>query len=459
LKLRLRPLLLAVLVAAALLGGAAPAHADGPTTLTGTLPDGATWKAEVPSPWNGTLILYNHGYVPPIPGIQNPAIDVSDPFTGGYLLSQGYALAGSSYASIGWAVADALRDQLAVLDVFAQQVGKPKATYTWGDSLGGMITAGLVQVAPRRFTGALPMCGVLAGGVGIWNQGLDGAYALKTLLAPDSPLQLVHITDPGGNLNLAEQGLAAAQATPQGRARIALAAALADIPGWFDPATPEPARNDVATQEENQFRFFQQQGIPFEFAFRAELEARAGGNPSWNTGVNYAEQLRRSADRHEVEALYRQAGLRLSADLAALNKAPRVSADAPAVRYLTRFITYDGDLSRVPVLTIHTTGDTLVVPENERAYASVVARAGDSGLLREAFVHRAGHCTMTPAERIAALQALFDRVRTGRWDGLASAAALNARAAALPSSLQLAPPSYVPFQPAPFLRPFDRRSG
>lgn len=455
-KLRLRRLLLAVLVVAALLGGAAPAHAAGPVTLTGTLPDGATWKAEVPSPWNGTLILYNHGYVPPIPGIQNPAIDVSDPLTGGYLLSQGYALAGSSYASIGWAVADALRDQLAVLDVFAKQVGKPKATYTWGDSLGGMITAGLVQIAPQRFAGALPMCGVLGGGVGVWNQGLDGAYALKTLLAPSSPLQLVHITDPGGNLNLAEQGLAAAQATPQGRARVALAAALSDVPGWFDPATPEPARNDVATQELNQFKFFQQLGIPFEFAFRAELEARAGGNPSWNTGVNYFDQLRKSADRHEVELLYRQAGLSLSADLAALNKAPRIAADPAAVRYLTRFITYDGDLGHVPVLTLHTTGDPLVVPEHEQAYASVVARAGDSGLLREAFVHRAGHCTMTPAERIAALQALFARVRTGRWDGLTTPAALNARAAALPSSLQLAPPSYVAFQPTPFLRPFDR---
>ena len=312
-KLRLRPLLLAVLVVAAMLGGATAAHADGPTTLTGTLPDGATWKAEVPSPWNGTLILYNHGYVAPLPGAANPAVDVSDPLTGGYLLGQGYALAGSSYASTGWAVKDALSDQLAVLDVFAQQVGKPAATYTWGDSLGGMITAGLVQTAPSRFAGALPMCGVLSGGVGTWNQGLDSAFALKTLVAPNSALQVVHITDPFGNLNLAEQGLAAAQTTPQGRARIALAAAVADVPGWFNPASPEPAPGDVATQEANQFTAFQQQGIPFAFAFRAELEARAGGNPSWNTGVDYAAQLRKSVDRKEVAALYQQAGLSLSA--------------------------------------------------------------------------------------------------------------------------------------------------
>jgi len=458
LKFRLRPLLLAVLVAIAMLGGAPAAHAADPTTLTGTLPDGATWKAEVPSPWNGTLILYNHGYVAPLPGAANPAVDVSDPLTGGYLLSQGYALAGSSYASTGWAVADALHDQLAVLDVFAQQAGQPTATYTWGDSLGGMITAGLVQTAPSRFTGALPMCGVLSGGVGTWNQGLDAAFALKTLAAPNSALQLVHITDPFGNLNLAEQGLAAAQATPEGRARIALAAAVADVPGWFDPSQPEPAPGDVAAQEANQFTAFQRQGLPFDFAFRAELEARAGGNPSWNTGVDYAAQLRKSADRHEVEALYRQAGLSLKSDLATLATAPRIAADKPAVPYLTQFITYNGRLGHVPVLTIHTTGDTLVVPENEQAYASVVGRAGDTGLLRQAFVHRANHCTMTPAERIAALQALFDRVRTGHWDSLTSPAALNARAAALGPALNLASPAYVRFQPPPFLRPFDRLS-
>src|SRR5215467_14525020 len=35
------------------------------TTHTGTLPDGATFLIEVPSPWNGTLLLYSHGYVTP----------------------------------------------------------------------------------------------------------------------------------------------------------------------------------------------------------------------------------------------------------------------------------------------------------------------------------------------------------------------------------------------------------
>ena len=54
--------------------------------------------------------------------------------------------------------------------------------------------------------------------------------------------------------------------------------------------------------------------FPFIFALRAELEARAGGNPSWNTGVNYARDLAKSADLPEVLALYHAAGLSLRRD-------------------------------------------------------------------------------------------------------------------------------------------------
>ena len=116
------------------------------------------------------------------------------------------------------------------------------------------------------------MCGVLAGGVATWNTALDGEFAFQTLLAPGIGLQLVDITNPDANLKLAEEILAGAQATPQGRARIALGAALSDTPGWFTPTSPEPAPTDFASQEANQFLWDQQIDFPFVFAFRAELE-------------------------------------------------------------------------------------------------------------------------------------------------------------------------------------------
>ena len=432
------------------------------TTQPGTLDDGATYLLECPAgKWNGTLFLYSHGYV--VPGSPNPARDVGDPVTRAWLLASGFALAGSSYATTGWAIQQALPDQIHTLDAFDSTYGTPARTIAWGHSLGGIITAGLIQDYPNRFTAALPMCGVLAGGVATWNTALDSAFAFKELIDPS--IQIVNITDPG-NLTNGEVAVAAAQATPQGRARLALVAALADTPGWFTPLSPEPAASDYAAQEANQFLWDQQVDFPFALAFRAELEARAGGNPSWNAGVNYVEDLAKSADLEEVIALYHQAGLSLTEDLRTLNRAPRISADPAAVRYLAQNVAFDGDIS-IPVLTMHTTGDGLVVPENEQAYRSVVDRAGNGRLLRQIFVDRAGHCTFTPAETITAVQTLLNRLGTGHWN-VPDPAGLNAEAAALGPQYNIfaaggqivpTPPAFTSFRPTQYPRPYDLPSG
>ncbi len=453
--------LLATVVGVIGLGSAGAASGvAGAKTLTGTLPDGASYEIQVPDAWNGTLFLYSHGYV--VPGSANPAADVGDPITGAWMLAHGYALAGSSYATTGWAVQQALPDQISTLNVFDHLVGTPTRTIAWGHSLGGMITAGLIQRYPRRFAAALPMCGVLSGGVATWNTALDAAFAFKTLLAPS--VMVVNITNPTSNLSAAEAAAASAQQTPQGRARLALVAALGDTPGWFTPLSPEPGPRDYAAQQQNQFLWGTQVDFPFAFALRANLEADAGGNPSWNTGVNYLRDFANSADAAEVRALYKAAGLNLRSDLKTLNRAPRISADPAAVAYLEQNIIYTGRL-RVPVLTMHTTGDGLVVPENEQAYRQAVARAGDSSLLRQIFVSRAGHCAFTPAETITAAQDLLHRLNTGRWGAHATKPyVLNSSAAALGptynvftsgSSLVATPPAFVRFHPPAYLRPFD----
>jgi pimeloyl-ACP methyl ester carboxylesterase len=430
-------------------------------TKADTLKDGATYLIQVPYNWNGTLFLYSHGYVEP--GASNPAVDVGDPDTGAFLLTNGFALAGSSYATTGWAIHEALKDQIDVLDVFDRLFPHPVATIAWGHSLGGIITAGLIQRNPKRFTAAQPMCGVLSGGVATWNTALDGEFIFKTLLAPNIGLQVVDILNPDANLLLAEKALAAAQATPQGRARIALGAALSDTPGWFTPTTPEPSPTDFASQEANQFLWDQQIDFPFVFAFRAELEARAGGNVSWNTGVDYREQLAKSVDRDEVWALYQTAGLSLEADLDTLNQAARIKANPNAVEYLKRNIIFDGQID-IPVLTMHTKGDGLVVVENESAYKDVVDRVDDnSRLLRQTFIDRAGHCAFTPAETIAAVETLLQRLETGRWPSI-EANLLNGEAASLGPQFNIfavdttivpTPPAFIDFTPAPYLRPFD----
>jgi pimeloyl-ACP methyl ester carboxylesterase len=456
-----RVALLVVLVLALACSRTTVTNQESPArTFTGTI-GAAAYRIEVPAGWNGTLFLYSHGYV--APGGNNDALAAPGVDATAWLLGHHFAIAGSSYSSTGWALEDAFKDQIALLDFFGLHAGKPKRVIAWGHSLGGIVTAGLIQLYPDRFSAAMPMCGVLSGGIATWNAELDAAYAFRTLLARGSALQLVHITDPTANLQLALQVFSQAAATPAGRARIALVGALIDLPGWFDPRLPEPDPTDFVARAAAQASWESRVDFSFAFGYRAELEQRAGGNPSWNTNVDYGHQLSISPNRGEVVALYTAAGLDLQSDLGALATGARISADPGAAQYLDRNISFDGRLS-IPVLTMHTTGDGLVIPPNESAYAGVVGAAGDNGLLRQTFVHRAGHCAFTPAETIAAAQVLIKRLDTGRWDDAAlKPAALNAGAQSLDSSLNAffgsdAPPAFTDFNPSPFPRPFAKGS-
>jgi hypothetical protein len=276
---------------------------------------------------------------------------------------------------------------------------------------------------------------------------------------------VVGITDPSANLDKARADVSAARGTPEGRARLALIAAIGYLPGWFSPLEPEPVAEDYGTRVANQASW-ETFDFTYVFSLRAELEKRAGGNPSWNTGVDYRQVFAASPDRAEAEALYQQAGLDLDADVARLQSSPRISADPAAVAYLDRNLSFDGKLA-IPVLTLHTTGDGLVLPENEAAYADAVTAAGDQDQLRQLFVHRANHCIFTPAEQIAAFQVLFDRLENGTWDPM-TAAAMDDRASALggkynggalPGSAPLTiPPAFLDYSPPAFPRQFDSRS-
>ena len=212
----------------------------------------------------------------------------------------------------------------------------------------------------------------------------------------------------------------------------------------------------------NQFNWLAYDQFLFDFYLRAELEGRAGGNPSWNTSVDYNRQLRKSAFYPEVAALYAAAGLNLNADLYSLQVAPRISAEPAAVNYLSANIIYTGQIG-IPVLTLQTTGDGLVVPENDQAYKSTVHHAGNDAFLKETFVHRAGHCTFTPAETIVAFQALNNRLNTGKWQALGPASLNKAAAALGPNYNYLylngnpvnTPPAFETFKDPVFLRPYD----
>lgn len=426
-----------VLAAVGLLG-AGGVHEDG------RLASGAAWTIDIPAGWNGTLLLYSHGYGggPTYPLRNAPGTAA----VGKELLARGYALAASSYSQDGWAVESALVDQTALLVLFAERHGRPKRTIAWGESMGGLISAGLAQTRADRLDGAVCLCGSVGGVVGMLNLSLDGAFAIKTLLAPESAMALVNLADERANNVFVRKIVDEAQATPQGRARLALAAAVGQVALW-GRVGPQPAPDDYAAQQLNQYRATMT-GL---FAPRQPLEQRAGGNFSWNTGIDYRRQVERSGRRPALLALYRSAGLDLERDIDALNRAPRVESDPKAVAYMKRQIVPSGEIG-VPVLTISSPGDEMTFFAHEQALASVVREAGRSSLLRQTFVNRAGHCVFAVSELVAAVQTVEQRAATGRWQET-SAAAMNRRA----SALNLDAPLFVDAAPPKFLRPCTSR--
>src|SRR5918998_4748916 len=176
-----------VAVLAGLLVGAQSASAQERRTHTGVL-DGAKYRVEVPQKWNGTLVLYSHGYFPqgfPDFGVAltNRPPDRSE--TERWLLEHGYAMAASQYQDdgIGYQIHNALRDQIALLDWFDANVGKPQRTVAIGQSLGAAITDLLVERNAHGFDGAATMCSG-HDPLGMFNAVLDINFAVKTLLAP-----------------------------------------------------------------------------------------------------------------------------------------------------------------------------------------------------------------------------------------------------------------------------------
>ncbi|MEU9153645.1 alpha/beta hydrolase [Streptomyces sp. NPDC048417] len=412
----------ATALATALLGPATGAHATAATHYSGTLTDGATWVADKPEEWNGTLLLFSHGFGP------TTAADAPSTAARQALLDAGYALVGSSYDPNGsmWALESAERDQFAALTAFRRRVGTPSRVISVGQSMGGLVNAQIARDGAGRVDGALGLCGLVAGGVDLDNYQLDAEYTLATFFDPTDADALVNLdnqTDAAALADRLTKAVEAAQQTPPGRARIALAAAYLNLSDWA-PGQQPPAHGDFAGQEQQQYAWLAQGLLGFIVPARWSVEQSAGGNTSWNKGVDYAGLLRKSAHAKQVAALYRDAGLDLRNDLNRLTRGAHITANPAAVAHLKRTSTAGQSLA-VPLLDIHTTADQLVPVEQESAFAGRLRVAGDSALLRQAYVARQNHCNFTTAEVVAGLHAVEHRLETRHWDDAATATELQ----------------------------------
>jgi hypothetical protein len=427
-------------------------RAQAPTveTTLGTLPDGTAFRIDVPSHWNGTLLL-GLDYAS-----RDPLAPTDPTGTSRLLLSKGYAMAGTTRLVTGWAIHLAAANAVLTLDRFEAKYGKPKHAVEFGSSMGGHTAAISAQAYPARWDAALPACGGLAGSVAQWQGKMDALFVAKTLLARESDLPVIHIPPNWQKTSLPgwQAVFAEAQKTPAGRARIALAAAFGQLPDWSSEpgqrdAPPKPQPDNLTGRQAGWTGSLVHGLLPQALSSRAQIERLGGGNISSNVGVDYAAVLHALDPKGDLETIYAQAGISLPEDLKKLAAAPRFAADPDAIAYMATG-TFDGEL-KMPVLTLNGLGDPISVVPAQQAYGEAVHRAGKDALLRQVYVASAGHCNFTAGETLAAVETLEQRLDTGSWPAT-DAAVMNTRAEAMQPSSGA---RFVAFTPPAFQRAFS----
>jgi len=354
-----------------------------PADLQGEL-NGVPYRIRVPENWNGTLLVYAHGYLeeatPPLLAPLPADVDT--------LLAGGFALAASRFAGSGWTMKEGMQNTVALTAAFRDMVGLPQRTIMWGKSLGGLMTLGLIEKFPGLYDGAVPLCALGAGAPRKQDQGLDVA--------------------------------------------LAYAVAFGWKPEW---GTPGDLRDDLDFMTEV-FPHVMQRMIPaqkggWEFirlvnrlpldtyyvglnrglvvwgaiAVRSELEGRAGGPVAENIGRVYTLT---APEKVYLASL----GVDANALLEQMNAMTTFTSDPNARNYVEHYVNPSGRITR-PVLTLHTEGDAQVIPNHESAYRATVEQQGHGDLLMQQFVPGGAHCTFTSAQVIAGIDAMIYWLDTG----------------------------------------------
>lgn len=342
----MRPILLLLFASVSLL----PAQ---PKLETGDI-NGARFRIDVPANWNGSLIMYCHGYN------QNPAsfdekpIPLVQAFTG-----QGYAVAQSGYATGGWAVKEAVEDTEELRRYFIHKYGAVKETFVMGHSMGGFLTMIMMERMAGTYKAGLALCGPLSAATDFMNRGAMDGLVIFNFYFP-------------GVLPEPDQVLT--------------------FQGWdglndkvFKALNEKPKEAEIIRHFGGQKSLKDLAGIlVFNAALIRELTIRTGGLPLDNQNVVYT----------------------VEGDYNALNDGvKRYKADPKAAAYLTAWYSPTGHLT-APMLAVHTTYDPLVPTWIPNRYLALTRTAGSQDLFVQQFVKHDGHCQITAPETLAAFQEL-----------------------------------------------------
>jgi alpha-beta hydrolase superfamily lysophospholipase len=397
--------------------------------------NGAAYEIVMPETWNGTLLIYSHGYRPAEPFPPNfnavvttptpvPGWDSGDKALGEALLERGYALAGSSYASNGWAVEDGVRAGEEIHAFFTEQIGTPKRVYVWGDSLGGLITQTLAESADW-VDGAAPLCGVMAGLEPNIGLALDTAYGVQQLLDPEMEIAGYDSYEDA----LASWEGAASILIESARdqdtdaiARIFTIAAMVDAPSQTFTYDGTSIVSTVSGTIESLLT-----ALAYGTVGRQEIDTRYGGSVVGNVDSTYSDRLD-DAERTAIDAI----GGEGAADrfVAILDNGPRVEADPAAQAAAIERGGNPSGAVTVPTITMHTKADPLVIVQNQSFFRERYQAQQEAGNVLGGLVqlytvpppeysqeagapYGAGHCNFTLESRVAVIELLDNWVRNG----------------------------------------------
>jgi pimeloyl-ACP methyl ester carboxylesterase len=339
--------------------------------------EGATYNIEVPDAWNGEVVYFAHGFRGNSADLVVQAPPIRD-----YLIQHGYAWAASSFSKNGYEPGVGARDTYALRDVFAQKVGTPKRSYIYGQSMGGHVVAFSLEQYPTAYDGALSECGVVAG-----HEILDYLLSWAALASYFGGTDLLASTTDASTLigvlrnDLPKVLGSAARPTDKGRA---FADAIEQLTGG-----PRP---------------FFVEGFKVNYVLNFGLLLQAVAQPQVINAV--------AENQHTTYAL--DPGFGVTSD--ELNRGVTRVAANPAYRdpaTYPEFANFTGKIKR-PLLTIHGTGDLFVPISLEQSYRRIVDAAGAGDLLVQRAIRRAGHCTFSQDERIAAFEDLVKWVEQGQ---------------------------------------------
>jgi len=426
-------LLLSVALIGAVLGFPTAATAADPTctaaaavtTCTGETSDTAKYEVRVPDDFNGTLLLWSHGYtyifkipaqVPLLGGAGQdlrPTIapDAPDSMAmANALLNQGYALAGSGFATPGWNAESAVKTNVELLGIVKKKFPQIKRTVAWGPSLGGTITQRLAETNPKLIDAALPIQAfnnldkVIGsnGGYGtdaIWlfkmffdptikgfgyTPGAAGAQEatgdfIKTLTAVSAIG--ANIAKSGADTWPATATLVPAQikAAIPARSALLLIALLSGLPlrsSSYDGVTGTPidtssvAAASASTSASTGFSLAVQPALAtienivnvagFAYFARYDVEAQTGGkNFADNQNVDYAKKLSDEERATYNVALSGEAGIDAMLQvIAGFKAAAPLKGDADSIKKLQALDTMTGKIN-VPTIAFNNTEETV----------------------------------------------------------------------------------------------------